>query len=462
MTKTTKEIKDYTHKILKKYWGYDEFRWNQEKAILDLALNRNIAYIEKTWGWKSIVYQIPALLKKGLTIVVSPLKSLMKDQVENLEKKWIPATYLNSDLNEQEKKERFINLMNWNYKLLYVSPERLALDKFIDYLIQVPWGIKYIIIDEFDTVSEYGATGFRPEFLQLWEVKRKLEEWTWKNIPVWIFTATAPKKTIDMVIDMMWIENDMKFYKGKLVWDNLSVEIHKYLSTNEKDIHFYSYLETIKKELNKDKSVGIIFCSTTKDVDNIYKILNTKWYKIAKYHWKMTVKMKESTYNKFIKNKIDFVVCTNAFGRWIDKANIRYILHYWTPWNISAYMQEIGRGGRDWKDYKAILLYCNQDINKRKFILRMNDNSQELLEEYDKFIKFLENETICRIQLLHKYFWFTKKEIPWQCWKCDNCDINSTIQLKESIIEKQEKQVIKNKKIVAKKKRKTRKTTRKK
>jgi len=458
---TKQELETYSYNILRKYWEHEEFRWNQKQAILDLILNKNIAYIEKTWWGKSIVYQIPAILKKGLTIVISPLKSLMKDQVENLQKRWIPSTYLNSDLDEQEKKERFIELMNWNYKLLYVSPERLAFDTFIDYLIQVPWGISYIILDEFDTVSEYGSTGFRPEFLQLWDVKRKLEDWTWKRIAVWIFTATAPQKTIETVIEMFWIENDIEFHKWKLVWDNLSIEVHKYTWTDEKSIYFHSYIAEISKKLKKEKWIAIIFWSTIKDVDNIYKILQSNKYTAWKYHWKMTAKMKNSTYNKFIKDKIDFVVCTNAFWRGINKGNIRYILHYWTPWNISAYMQEIGRGWRDWWEYKAILLYSNKDINTRKFILRWNDNSSELLEEYDKFINFLENKNTCRIQLLHEYFWFDKKDIPWKCWKCDNCNISLNLKISKSILDKQEKQITKNKKITAKTKKKRKSTTRK-
>jgi len=444
------QIKNLLNKALKKYWWYDNFRWNQEQAILELIKNKNIAYIEKTWGWKSIVYQIPALLKKGLTIVVSPLKSLMKDQVENLINKWIPATYLNSDLDDSEKKSRFIDLMNWNYKLLYVSPERLSFDKFIDYLIQVPWWISYFIIDEFDTVSEYWETWFRPEFLQLWEVKRKLEEWTWKRIPVWIFTATATKKTIDTVIEMMWVENNIKFFRWKLVWDNLHIIIKKYVNTADKDKHFYAYISAIQKQLKGKKWTAIIFCSTTKDVDNIYKILQSLKYKVAKYHWKMTTKMRESTYNKFIKDKVDFVVCTNAFWRWIDKANIRYILHYWTPWNISAYMQEIWRGWRDWKDYDAILLYCNQDVNKRRFILRWNDNSYELIDEYEKFLGYLEDELTCRIYNLYKYFWYDTDDIQEECWNCDNCWYTPNL-LSETNLIKAEKQVEKNKKITKKK-----------
>ena len=432
MSISKKELELYIHNILKKYWWYNDFRWNQKNAILDLLLNKNIVYLEKTGWGKSIVYQIPAILKKWLTIVVSPLKSLMKDQVESLNKKWVSATFINSDLDREEKYQRIEELKKWKYHMLYLSPEMLFYSSLTDELLEIPNWINYFILDEFDTVIEYWASWFRPEFLELWNIKKKLSKKFKKEIPVWIFTATASQKVVEFVSEMMWIKNNYNFYKWKLVWDNLNIEIHNFENVDIKDYNFYWYLETIKKEVEKDKSMCVIFCTTIKDVDSIYDVLHKWKLKVAKYHGRLDKKKREKAYEKFINNKINFIVSTNAFWRGIDKWNIRYIFHYWTPWNISAYMQEIWRWWRDWKDYKAILLYTLQDINRRKFLINCNSNSEEQMEEYNKFLDFLDNQNTCRIQNLYEYFWYDENEISQKCNKCDNCNPSNTLKNKKS------------------------------
>jgi len=414
------------NKILKKYWGYEDFRWNQSDAIKTLLNWKNIVYIAKTGDWKSICYQIPAIIKDWLTIIVSPLKSLMKDQVESLEKLWVKATFLNSDLTSEESKFRFSNLMNWEYKMLYVSPEKLSWETFIDYLKEVPWGIDYFIIDEFDTVDEYGSSWFRPEYLNLWNIKDELQESQSKKITVWIFTATATAKVEWVVAEMMNIENDYKIYRGLLIWKNLKYEIKKYDSKEEKDKYLYSYIKEIDKQLTIKNGTGIIFCTTTKDVDNLYKLLKDK-FEITRFHGKMTAKMKESSFNKFMNGKVKLIVCTNAFWRWVDKKNIRYILHYWIPGNISSYLQEIWRWWRDWSEYNAITLYSGQDINRRKFLASWK---REQLKDLKILLEFLEDDKICRTQRLHSYFWLDYK--IWKCKQCDICENEHFIKIDEN------------------------------
>lgn len=412
--------------ILEKYWGYEHFRWNQLEAISALLKWKNIVYIAKTGDWKSICYQIPAIMWKGLTIIVSPLKSLMKDQVESLERLWVSAIFLNSDLEEDEYKERFKGLMNWEYKMLYVSPEKLSNENFIEYLKEVPNWIDYFIIDEFDTVDEYWSSWFRPEYLQLWSLKNQLEENQDRKIVTWIFTATATKKVEELVTEMMWIEDDYKLFRWLLIWENLKYEIHSYEKKEDKDKNLYWYIEQIDKNLKKDWGSGIIFCTTTKDVDNIYKLLKDK-FKIARYHWQMNSKFKNSSFNKFMSWEVNLIVCTNAFWRGVDKKDIRYILHYWIPWNISSYLQEIWRGGRDWKDYSAITLYSWQDIWRRKFLSFWKS---EQISELNNLLEFLENQDECRTKELHKYFGL---ESDNKCNQCDICRTDTLIELKSNL-----------------------------
>ena len=408
--------------ILKKYWGYDSFRGNQSEAIEALIHKENIVYIAKTWDGKSICYQIPAMLAHWLTIIVSPLKSLMKDQVESLEKLWIPATFLNSDLDQEEYSTRFWKLMNWDYKMLYVSPEKLSWQKFINYLKEIPGWISYFIIDEFDTVDEYGSSWFRPEYLELGDLRDELEESQDDPITIWIFTATATKKIELLVTEMMNIEENYELFRWLLIWDNLFFEVKKYENKDEKDNYLYTYLKEIDKRLGKNNGSWIIFCTTTKDVDNIYKLLKDK-FDITRYHWKMTSKMKDSSFKKLMTWKSKLIVCTNAFGRWVDKKNIRYILHYWIPWNISSYLQEIWRWWRDWWKYNAITLFSNQDIIKRRFLAWRN---KEQNEELNNLVNLLENTEQCRVEKLHRYFWLSYYE---DCIQCDVCSTEHFIKI---------------------------------
>lgn len=442
-------MKDKIYTLLKKHWGYDEFRENQYEAILRLSEWENIVYIEKTGGWKSICYQIPALLQDGLTIIVSPLKSLMKDQVDTLLKKWIAATYLNSDLEEKEYKERFKWLINWEFKLLYVSPEKITWDKFMEVLKWLRDWINYFIIDEFDTVNEYGSTWFRPEYLQLGDIKNELQKNQEKKIVMWIFTATATPKVISLVTEMLDLEEDDYFlFKWKLIGENMNLQIHKLQNKADKDNLLYWYVKHIQKDLKKNKWAAIIFCSTTKNVDNIYKLLKEKWISIARYHSQMTPLLKNSSFKKFLSGEVNVIVCTNAFWRWVDKKDIRYILHYWIPSNISSYLQEVWRGWRDWGSFNAITLYSWEDITLRQFL---HNSSQEQLEELEILLKFLQKDN-CRLAWFEEYFDYEKRAF---CTQCDICWSNKLVHIDQDDLEDFKVKKVPRKKAVKTTKKKT-------
>lgn len=406
-------MKNTKETILKKHWWYDSFRWKQSEAIEELLNWNDVIYVAATWDWKSICFQIPAILKEWTTIVISPLKSLMKNQVDNLTEKWISATYINSDLTFEESKDRYLKLLNWEYHLLYISPEKFSSDSFKDSLSKIEGWINYFIVDEFDTIDEYGSSWFRPEYLELWKIKKELEEKIWKRIPVWVFTATATPKMQEKVIEILDMNNSKRFI-WNLIWEHIKIDIRKYKTKDEKDSELYELLKKIKKENNW---IAIIFCSTIKDVDWLYQQLNSLKFKVWKYNWKMSTVRKESNYKKFINNEIDFIVCTNAFWRWIDKSDIRNVIHYWIPWNISSYLQEIWRAGRDRKNSNAILFYSWKDIVTRKFILGYNTEAKN---EFNELIELFENWN-CILSNIKEKFWhsYDLKEKCNQCFICN-------------------------------------------
>jgi len=432
--------------ILEKYWGYSSFRENQEEAINTLVKNKDLIYIAKTGDWKSICFQIPAILKEWTSLVISPLKALMKDQVKNLESKGINATYLNSDLTFDESKERFKKLMNWEYDLLYVSPEKLSSKDFQNHLTNIKWGINYFIIDEFDSIDEYWNSWFRPEYLELWEVRKYLEETLWQRIPVWIFTATATPKVREFTKEILDLDNP-KISIGDLIWEHLLVDINKYKDKAEKDSYLYWYLKKIETEFKKKKASCIIFCTTRKTVDNLEKQLKLHKFSVAKYHAWMATSRKESSAKKFMENKVDFIICTNAFWRGVDKSDIRYVIHYWVPQNITSYLQEIWRAWRDRLDSNVILLYSQSDINVRRFLCRLPSQKEELQLMLDIF----ETED-CYIKRIKEYFDYDSNIN--KCSQCSNCLSEISISVKEN----ENFKVVK----VPRKKRKIKKTRRKK
>lgn len=405
--------------VLKEYWWFDDFRWNQLAWVNILSSWNDLLYVAKTWDWKSLCYQVPALMKDyWVTIVVSPLKSLMQDQVKNLHKKWIKnTTFLNSSLDQDEYKKRFTNLMNWEYAILYVSPEKLESEQFQQHLWELE--INYFIVDEFDSINEYGWSWFRPSYMNLWRIRKQLEELTWKRIPVWAFTATATWKMRDEAVDNLKMNSDVEVILWDFIWSNITIDKKKFRSTDEKDNYLLETVKWIQKEFKKEDGWCIIFCTSIKDVKEIYDWLNKKKFSIAMYHWQMADSRRNSAFKKFTSWMVDFIVCTNAFWRWVDKSDIRHVIHYWVPWSVTAYVQEIWRAWRDWERAFAKILYTWKDLNTRRYMVKFKPDQNA---EFQKFQNFLNEENECLIVKIREHFWDTKNTEV--CWNCCNCRMN--------------------------------------
>lgn len=378
-------MKELLYSTLKEYWWYDSFRPNQEEATTSLVNWRNIVYVSRTWDWKSLVFQLAWVLQKNKTaIIVSPLKSLMVDQVNNLLKKNISATYINSDLEPSEKVKRIHNLRNWEYQFVYIAPERLVMDNFLEILDEVD--ISYFIIDEFDTISEYGSSWFREEFLALGDIYKRLQESHSSHIPVGLFTATATPSDLELVYELLDLNEDTTDrFQGELTSPNMTLRVFSEENlTNAKD--------RLWRQVNEWLSVlrdlwwaMIIFCTTTKDVDSVYDDLKLVYKdRVGKYHAWMAELRKNSSFKKFMEWKIDIMVCTCAFWRWVDKSDIRYIIHYWLPGNISAYLQEVGRWGRDGQRWFWSLIFWPTHVNTRRFMAK--SSSYEAIISFDKVL----------------------------------------------------------------------------
>jgi len=344
--------------------------------------------------------------------------------------------------------------MNGEYDLLYVAPERLASSSFIESLAKVRGWINYFIIDEFDCVDEYGSSGFRPEYLKVWEVRRSLENKLDKRIPVGVFTATASTKVREMIEEMFGM-NEPDVYIGDLIGSHIKIDINEFKDKDSKDRNLFGYIKTISKKLKKEGGSGIIFCSTRKNVDNLEKQLKAHKLNVCKYHAGMAVSRKSSSAKKFMNNKVDFIICTNAFWRGVDKPDIRYVLHYGIPNNISAYLQEIGRAGRDWDTAHAITLFSGADVNSRNFMARTSGQKEEL----QNLLQLFDKDT-CYIEALNEYF---DRESTDNCNQCSQCDPSLIIEVDEDNTFKVKKIPRKaTRKKTTKKKTTTRKTTKKK
>lgn len=438
------------YEILKQYYGYDSFRWNQESAVTSLLEKHDIVYTAKTWDGKSICFQIPAIMSKYLTIVISPLKSLMKDQVESLLRKWVDCIYLNSDLDIEEYKEKYSNLLNWQYKLLYISPEKITQENFLQILIEHRI-IDYLIIDEFDTIYEYGSSWFRESFLELWKIKDIIQQYQDHPLTIWIFTATSTKKTLEITKDVLWLSDDIIHYKWELVSDKIFIQKHYFDTKVEKDSYLYNIIKQLQTELVKNDTCMVIFCTTTKQVDSVYQFLNKDGFNVARFHSKMNSTWKESAFNKFMSGKVRIMICTNAFWRGIDKKNIQYVIHYGLPWSISSYLQEVWRWGRDWSNFTAITLFCKQDISVAKLLCWRNSDQ---LEEHQKLLDLLFSDT-CIIKGIHNHFDIDyNHNCMTQCNVCTDEQIESKWVIKEVNIKKVKrtvKKTTKPKKVVKKK-----------
>lgn len=396
--------------LLKKHFGYENFRQGQEDIISHILNMEDCLGIMPTGAGKSICYQIPAMIFDGVTIVVSPLISLMKDQVDNLNQVGIPATFINSTLSNFDYAQTINNILNNVYKIIYIAPERLDTDSFLNLLKQL--NVSMFAIDEAHCVSRWGHD-FRPSYTEIANIILNLDT----RPVVTAFTATATEIVKEDIIGLLHLQTPFTLTTG---FDRPNLYFSVETPINRKQFLF-DYVKN-----NQDKS-GIIYCLTRKTVDSIYDDLLEFGIAVSKYHAGMSEKQRTNNQNDFVYDKTCVMVATNAFGMGIDKSNIRYVLHYNMPRDLESYYQEAGRSGRDGDNANCILLFNRSDIVTNKLLIEQGNPNQNHSNEYEKLNDMVDycNTDKCLRKYLLEYF----GETP-DFDECDNCgNCNSEIEV---------------------------------
>ena len=392
--------------LLKQYFGYTSFRPGQHEVIQTLLDGRDCLAIMPTGAGKSICFQLPALIQPGVTLVISPLISLMKDQVDSLVNQEIPATYINSQCTFEEAKARFAAIRAGRVKLVYVSPERLENEFFTSFMQSID--ISMFIIDEAHCVSQWGHD-FRPSYCAIKDWVAALP----KRPVVGAFTATATEKVKEDMMTLLGLEKE-RIFIGGFDRPNLYFRV---VRTNRKLDFTLAYVRQHAKDS------GIIYAATRKEVDRVYQELTRRGIKAGHYHAGLSDDMRRAMQDAFTYDKIQVIVATNAFGMGIDKSNVRYVIHYQMPKNIESYYQEAGRAGRDGAPGECILLFSRQDIMIQKFLIEqsVHDPQQQAVEFrlLNAMVRYCEGNHCLRHYIL-TYF---GEHPSWQrCEKCGNCD----------------------------------------
>lgn len=395
---------------LNKYYGYKEFRNGQLEIITKIVNKTDVFCIMPTGAGKSVCYQIPALLLQGITIVISPLISLMKDQVDSLLDIGISATYINSSQKNDEIKKILNLALLGEYKLIYISPERLESKMFIEMIKQL--NISQVAVDEAHCVSEWGH-----DFRKSYRYIKAFVEALKKRPVLSAFTATATEEVKEDSSRLLGLDNPYIFI-GDINRDNLEINIFR-----EED-----KLEGIRDIIGlHEEESGIIYCLSRKEVESLYFHLYQLGYSVEKYHAGLDDKSKEKAQQEFLFERSNIMIATNAFGMGIDKSNVRYIIHCTIPKNLESYYQEIGRGGRDGEVCQCYLFYNKQDISRVEFIINKSSNinrRQIALNKLQKMIDFCEKEGCLRNKLIN-YF---QNECKFEyCNNCSNCLNNNEL-----------------------------------
>ncbi|BDX40756.1 DNA helicase RecQ [Enterococcus faecium] len=389
--------------LLKQYFGYDEFRPGQKEIIQKVIDQENVLGIMPTGSGKSICYQLPALLLDGLTVVVSPLISLMKDQVDAANQLGIPATFINSSLDGYETARRFQEIDRQQYRLLYIAPERFIMPDFIQAMKR--WNVRMIAIDEAHCISQWGHD-FRPSYLQMANQLDQLP-----NRPVIVaLTATATVQVAADIKRLLKIPENNHIQTG-FERENLRFQVIK---DQKKEQYLIEYLK-----INKNQS-GIIYAATRKEVDRLYHLLKKFDFSVGRYHGGLNENERTEMQEAFLYDRLQLIVATNAFGMGINKNNVRFVIHYQIPGSLEAYYQEAGRAGRDGLSSEAILLFSPQDIQVQKFFIQQSQREEgQKQKEYEKLKAMTEYVYIesCLQQYILNYFGETSSP----CNRCGNC-----------------------------------------
>ncbi|MCC2505785.1 MULTISPECIES: DNA helicase RecQ [Bacillus cereus group] len=405
--------------LLASYFGYSSFRRGQDETIKNVLDGKDTVCIMPTGGGKSICYQIPALVFEGTTLVISPLISLMKDQVDTLVQNGISATYINSSISIAEANQRIQLAKQGHYKLLYVAPERLDSMEFVDQLIDMK--IPMIAIDEAHCISQWGHD-FRPSYLHIHRILDYLPE---KPL-VLALTATATPQVRDDICNTLEI-NQENTIMTTFERENLSFSVIK---GQDRNAYLADYIRQNQKES------GIIYAATRKVVDQLYEDLMKAGVSVSKYHAGMSDIDRNEQQELFLRDEVSVMVATSAFGMGIDKSNIRYVIHYQLPKNMESYYQEAGRAGRDGLDSTCILLYSSQDVQVQRFLIDQSTGESRFSNELEKLQNMTDycHTEQCLQSFILQYFGEEPKE---DCGRCGNCTDN-----RESIDVTRESQMV--------------------
>lgn len=398
--------------VLKDYFGHDSFRDGQEQIVDALLDGRDALCIMPTGAGKSMCYQIPALLFDGVTIVVSPLISLMKDQVGSLVQSGVPAAYINSSLSYPQFLRVLSNVEHGKYKIIYVAPERLLTDGFLDTCKKIK--ISMVAVDEAHCVSQWGQD-FRPSYLKIISFVESLAS----RPIVGAFTATATNDVKEDIKKILRLENPFEITTG-FDRPNLFFGVIKSSSKDEK------LIDLIRER--GDRS-GIVYCATRKNVESVCELLCDNGFSAARYHAGLDEYERRKNQEDFVFDRKNIMVATNAFGMGIDKSNVTYVIHYNMPKNIESYYQEAGRAGRDGGEADCILLYSPKDVRLNRFMIENSEGNDELTIEENEQIRELDFERLkymtfysttndCLRGFILRYFGGEKKAY---CGKCSNC-----------------------------------------
>ncbi len=390
--------------LLEKYYGYKCFRKGQENIISNIIDGNDVLAIMPTGGGKSICYQVPALIFEGLTIVISPLISLMKDQVDALKDMGINGEFINSSISSAEENRVIDNIRNGQCKILYVAPERLESLNFLNVISEC--SVSQIAIDEAHCISQWGHD-FRTSYTKVFGFIKLL-----KTRPIiTAFTATASEEVREDIIKLLNLNKPKIFITG-FDRENLLINVIK---SGDKKSYLHNYIN------NNKESSGVIYAATRKEVDKIHEELSHNGFSITKYHAGLSENDRKQNQEDFIYDRSNIMVATNAFGMGIDKPNIRFVVHYNMPKNIEGYYQEIGRAGRDGEKSECILLFSPQDVQIQKYLIEQSienidrkNNQYKKLNEMTDFV--YSNE--CYRKYILDYF---GEVYDHNCNNCSNC-----------------------------------------
>lgn len=400
------------YEALKQYFGHSEFRFGQENLIDALLAGRDVLGVMPTGAGKSICYQLPALLLPGVTIVISPLISLMKDQVASLTQSGIPAAYLNSTLSQEQHREVFRRARRGAYKLIYVAPERLAVPDFLRFAQETE--VSLLAVDEAHCVSQWGQD-FRPSYLKIAEFLQSLR----CRPPVGAFTATATEQVKEDIRQLLLLRDPLCLTTG-FDRPNLFFEV---VRTKEKEGWLEHFIDS------RPGQCGIVYCATRKTVESVCAALIGHGISAACYHAGLSDEERRWSQEDFEFDRVRVIVATNAFGMGIDKSNVSFVVHYNMPKDLESYYQEAGRAGRDGSPARCVLLFSAQDVRTARFLIDHTSDAEDVPEAEREQLRLRDlrrleqmtaycKTTVCLRAFLLRYF---GQEAPDSCGNCGNC-----------------------------------------